>query len=141
MEEPTSDPGCPRCADLKAYRATLEAAPASIEEEGVTEHPLAAMTQLDEDPLAALGLYDDPVPVPLAGLEGAEDWEVGPCVDRLGHVTSWDINIKPEPGARGVAVIASVYSGEKVARAILAAIKLNITALDRAMSAARLGEE
>jgi hypothetical protein len=86
------------------------------------EHPLAKMTRLDEE----LGLYDDPVPIRLAGLEGAEDWEVGPCVDRLGHTTSWDINVKPQPGDRGVAVIASVYSGEKVARAILAAVKFNI---------------
>jgi hypothetical protein len=54
-------------------------------------------------------------------LERAWDWEVSPCVDRLGHVTSWDINVRPYPEDRGVAVIASVYAGEEVARAMLAA--------------------
>jgi hypothetical protein len=63
------------------------------------------------------------VSVPEEGnpLQRAWDWEVGPCVDRLGHITSWDINVRAEPGSRGVVVIASVYSGESVARAILAA--------------------
>lgn len=59
----------------------------------------------------------------LMTLAGADDWEVAPCVDRLGHVTSWDICLPQKPGACGVAVVASVYSGEAVARAILAAIQ------------------
>jgi hypothetical protein len=55
-------------------------------------------------------------------LAGADDWEVGPCVNSLGNVTSWDICLPRQPGANGVAVVASVYSGEETARAILAAI-------------------
>src|SRR4051794_31638333 len=48
---------------------------------------------------------DSPVTVmELAALAGAENWEVGPCYDSQGrHVNSWDIWIKPEPGAIGVA--------------------------------------
>jgi hypothetical protein len=57
-------------------------------------------------------------------LEGAENWVVRPCKDRLGHISSFDICIEPDPDAIGVAVIASVYSGEIVANAILKAIKL-----------------
>lgn len=58
-------------------------------------------------------LTEHPVPIRLAGLEGAGDWEVGPCVDRLGHTTSWDINIKPEPGAKGVPVMVSERQDSK----------------------------
>jgi hypothetical protein len=61
--------------------------------------------------------------IPNAALAGADDWEVGPCVNHLGNVTSWDINVRPRLGNTGVAVIASVYSGEVVARAILEAIQ------------------
>jgi hypothetical protein len=61
--------------------------------------------------------------IPNAALAGAdENWEVGPCVNHLGHVTSWDISVRPRSGDKGVVVIASVYSGEETARAILAAI-------------------
>lgn len=47
-----------------------------------------------------------------------DTWEVHPCKDRLGHVTSYDICLPQEPGSSGVAVIASVYSGEEVAKQI-----------------------
>jgi hypothetical protein len=59
-------------------------------------------------------------------LSGVHNWEVGPCVNHLGNVTSWDINIKPREGDKGVVVVASVYSGEAVARAILAAIQSTV---------------
>lgn len=45
-------------------------------------------------------------------------WEVRPCVNHQGHVTSYDIGPPTEPGARGGSVIASVYAGEQVARQI-----------------------
>lgn len=45
-------------------------------------------------------------------------WEVRPCKDRLGNVSSYDICLPTEPGATGVAVVASVYSGEAVANEI-----------------------
>lgn len=53
-----------------------------------------------------------------AGIPDADDidrWEVRPCVDKRGNVTSYDICLPSEPGASGVAVIASVYSGKDVA--------------------------
>jgi hypothetical protein len=48
-----------------------------------------------------------------------DKWEVRPCRDRLGNVTSYDICLPQEPGSTGVAVVASVYSGEAVANQIV----------------------
>lgn len=45
-------------------------------------------------------------------------WEVRPCKDKLGHTTSFDICLPSKPEDRGVAVVASVYSGEAVANEI-----------------------
>jgi len=59
--------------------------------------------------------------VELKPLERSWDWEVCPCLNHLDQIASWDLCVRAEPGARGAPVIASVYSGEAVARAILAA--------------------
>jgi hypothetical protein len=51
-------------------------------------------------------------------------WEVRPCADRLGNVTSYDVCHLADPDVNGVAVVASVYEGEKIARLIAAAQEL-----------------
>lgn len=51
-------------------------------------------------------------------------WESGPCVNRFGQVTSYDICHPREPGSPGVCVVASCYEGEAVARFIAAAPRL-----------------
>jgi hypothetical protein len=67
--------------------------------------------------------------------EARDTWEVRPCKDRLGNVSSWDICLPTEPDATGVAVVASVYSGEAVANEIVALWNT------RAMQAAPEGDD
>lgn len=51
-------------------------------------------------------------------------WTVCPCVDRLGHTTSFDIGPPTEPGAKAGVVHASVYAGRAVADLMSAAPEL-----------------
>lgn len=47
-------------------------------------------------------------------------WGVRQCINREGHITSYDVCHPSEPNATGVAVVASVYEGENIARSVAA---------------------
>jgi hypothetical protein len=51
-------------------------------------------------------------------------WESGPCLNRYGQISSYDICHPREPGSNGVCVVASCFEGEAVARFIAAAPRL-----------------
>lgn len=52
-----------------------------------------------------------------------EVYEVRPCVNRLGNQTGWDICHPAEPDATGIAVVATVYQSEEVARIMATALR------------------
>lgn len=65
---------------------------------------------------AAVALSRPSEPTPS---EAVERWEVRPCFDHTGkNIRCYDICLPAEPEATGVAVIASVYSGQAVAQQI-----------------------
>jgi hypothetical protein len=55
-------------------------------------------------------------------------WEVRPCQDAQGNFRCYDICLPAEPEAKGIAVVASVFSGEAVANEIAAAHNQALTA-------------
>jgi hypothetical protein len=68
-------------------------------------------------------------------------WEVRPCQDAQGNFRCYDICLPAEPEAKGIAVVASVFSGEAVANEIAAAHNQALTAPmseDEALERARL---
>jgi hypothetical protein len=78
---------------------------------------------------------DTPTAAPGDGLKGKGDatWVVRPCRDATGQrQVSLDICLPAEPGARGVAVVASCYRTPEQARLIAAAPEL-LEACERMM--------
>ena len=54
--------------------------------------------------------------------ETMKHYRVLPCVNHLGNQTGWDICHPSEPDAPGVAVVATVFEGEDVARVMAQAL-------------------